>query len=438
VSADTWPRDTAGHGVDPASWNEMDGFSPFPSIMAFLPGVSDTGLPPHWDMQASLDKACPTILMDFESGEVLPHFAELDTALGLKSRTLMLWPSVRLETGHHYVVALRDLVDSAGDRVEPSPAFQALRDNVSTNDPDIEYRRGLFEEIFTKLQAAGVVRTTLQLVWDFTTASKECLTERLLFMRNDAFQRYGSAGPAYTIYQSEDNYSQHIFRRLRGIMFVPSYLTSPLPGSHLVINERGLPVYQNDVPVTFTVLVPKSVANGSVYPAVALQYGHGLFGDQSEVESGYLQEQADRYGYVMFACNWWGMDRSDVPLIVEMVALNLSNFRIVPDRLHQGMLNALSLMRLVKGSLYKDPLMVFGGREVVDTASLHYYGNSLGGILGDVYMAVTTDVSRGALGVPGGPFSLILPRSKDFQDPTISLGLCRCVQVRGTAAGAVP
>lgn len=38
---------------------------------------------------------------------------------------------------------------------------------------------------------------------------------------------------------------------------------------------------------------------------------------------------------------------------------------------------------------------MFDGRQVVDTESLHYYGNSLGGILGDVYMAVTTDVIRG-------------------------------------------
>ena len=69
---------------------------------------------------------------------------------------------------------------------------------------------------------------------------------------------------------------------------------------------------------------------------------------QSEVESGYLQEQADTYGYVMVACNWWGMDSTDVPFIVEMITVNISNFRIIPDRLHQAMVNALSLMGLVK------------------------------------------------------------------------------------------
>ena len=37
-----------------------------------------------------------------------------------------------------------------------------------------------------------------------------------------------------------------------------------------------------------------------------------------------------------------------MPSIAEMVGLNLSNFRIIPDRLHQGMVNSLSLMRLMK------------------------------------------------------------------------------------------
>ena len=45
-----------------------DGFSPYPSIITYFPNVNDSNLPHHWDMQPSLDKTCPTILMDFESG----------------------------------------------------------------------------------------------------------------------------------------------------------------------------------------------------------------------------------------------------------------------------------------------------------------------------------------------------------------------------------
>lgn len=37
-----------------------------------------------------------------------------------------------------------------------------------------------------------------------------------------------------------------------------------------------------------------------------------------------------------------------------------------------------------------------------------------GGIFGSVYMSVTTDVTRGVIGVGGGPYGLLLPRSADF------------------------
>ena len=39
----------------------------------------------------------------------------------------MMWSSVRLKTDHHYIVALRDLVNMSGQLIEPSPAFLSLR-----------------------------------------------------------------------------------------------------------------------------------------------------------------------------------------------------------------------------------------------------------------------------------------------------------------------
>lgn len=96
-------------------------------------------------------------------------------------------------------------------------------------------------------------------------------------------------------------------------------------------------------------LIPHSVANGSLAPWL-LQYGHGLFGSQKEVESSYLEAQANKYGYILFACNWWGMDEDDVPAIAVMIGTDLADFRIIPDRLTQGMVNAHLMMRLAKVS----------------------------------------------------------------------------------------
>ena len=99
---------------------------------------------------------------------------------------------------------------------------------------------------------------------------------------------------------------------------------------------------------THQLLIPYSVSNSTHSPPFLLQYGHGLFGDQSEVETGYLVSQANKYGYILFACDWWGMSKLDVPFIATMIGTDISDFRIIPDRLTQGMVNAHLLMKLVK------------------------------------------------------------------------------------------
>jgi len=50
---------------------------------------------------------------------------------------------------------------------------------------------------------------------------------------------------------------------------------------------------------------------------------------------------------------------------------------------------------LLQGNLHKDEAVTIGGKVRIDPSLSHYYGNSLGGIMGDVYMASTQDVSRG-------------------------------------------
>lgn len=77
---------------------------------------------------------------------------------------------------------------------------------------------------------------------------------------------------------------------------------------------------------------------------------------QTEVESGYLQSQANQYGYVLAACDWWGMAEFDEPAVIYMMAMNIGDFGIIPERLTQGMLNALLLMKMLKVGVCMFPL----------------------------------------------------------------------------------
>jgi hypothetical protein len=81
------------------------------------------------------------------------------------------------------------------------------------------------------------------------------------------------------------------------------------------------------------------------------------------------------------------------------------------DRQHQGMLNSLLATRMMKGRFASDP--DHGG--FIDPERLYYHGISQGGIFGATYMALSTDVERGVLGVPGMPYNLLLSRSVDFE-----------------------
>jgi hypothetical protein len=90
----------------------------------------------------------------------------------------------------------------------------------------------------------------------------------------------------------------------------------------------------------------------------------------------------------------------------------------VIDRLQQGVLNQIFLGRfmLAADGLASIPeLHRADGTPMVDTSRLVYDGNSQGGIMGLMLTAVSPDIERAVLGVPGMNYSLLLPRSVDWE-----------------------
>ena len=58
-------------------------------------------------------------------------------------------------------------------------------------------------------------------------------------------------------------------------------------------------------------------------------------------------------------------------------------------------LSAVGHSACLQGRFAKDSTVSFHGESVINSKNTYYYGNSLGGIMGEVYMAVTQDVVRG-------------------------------------------
>lgn len=72
-------------------------------------------------------------------------------------------------------------------------------------------------------------------------------------------------------------------------------------------------------------------------------------------------------------------------------------------------------------SLRNDPAFQVDGRPIIDNTRRFYYGNSQGGIAGNMVMASSQDLQLGVLGVPG------VRDLQDFFFPIcIHLGSCFC------------
>jgi len=416
LEPDVLPLDYYGTRPLGDPWNRADGFTPGLAGLAHFPDLVPSGLdgfPTSVTIERSLEDDCPSIVLDANTGERLPHWVELDaTGADDSMRTLIVRPAIRLGDDRRYIIALSLLRDASGGIIAPVPAFAALRDGTLSDESSIEERRPLYEDIFLRLEGAGMPREQLQLAWDFTTASRENQTGWMLHMRDEALAMVGDLGPEYTITSVDSEIDpDNIAFRIYGEITVPLYLDQPGPGGHLIFDEDGLPEPNPDMPEAnfeFEMLIPHSAMQS---PAGVIGYGHGLLGEKEQIESEHFRTWMNEYNYVMFGLDFIGMAADDEAYIGALISTGqLHDFANVVDRQHQGMLNSLLMMRMMKGRFASDP--DYG--SAIDPNRLYYHGISQGGIFGGTYMAITTDVQRGVLGVPGMPYNLLLSRSVDF------------------------
>jgi hypothetical protein len=98
---------------------------------------------------------------------------------------------------------------------------------------------------------------------------------------------------------------------------------------------------------------------------------------------------------------------------VGQVLRDFSRFPFIADRLHQGLTNWVALMRSMSRRFAMLPEVTSRGIQV-NADERFYSGISQGGIFGGTYVAVSPDITRAHLGVPGNNYGTLLHRSKDF------------------------
>lgn len=407
IPSTSMPQNVFGDVVDPSPWNRWDGFSPMTSAMAQLPVVIDpSSLVDFRHVERSLTSSSPTILLDATTGELVAHFAEVESASDADPTrtTLYVRPAQRLEENHDYVVAFRKLAIAGGGTFDGTTTFRALRDHQAN-------RAGFEADVFAPLKRAGISQDSLSLAWDFHTASGASGWGDLVAMQKDASTLAGSAGLGCKVTSSVDPGDGHTSRQIDGTITVPTYLDN---NGLIARDGSGTPQRTGTIDVPFTAIIPRSVAAAGA-PARLVTFEHGLFSDRTEMLRDFMVAQADTYPMVMAATDLSGFTSADVPAVAGAL-FDVNGFTPIFDQVSQSVINTLLLPRTLAGACSALPEFQIGGTPVIDGSQRYYYGISQGGNLGPTFAALSDDMDRFVFGVGGISYPIMITRSVHWPD----------------------
>ncbi|MDX2086748.1 MAG: hypothetical protein SFX73_02805 [Kofleriaceae bacterium] len=425
------PTNVDGIAVDPAVYNRQDGYSPAaPILVVFDTGVDDSNLVHFKELAKSLTADSPTVLLDMTTGELVEHFAELDTPAAdtPASQALFIRSSKMLAAGHRYAVAIKKTLKAKGGGELPiSEGFQAILDGETTTHLLLEKVRGHYPEIFSALEAKGVAKTDLVVAWDFTTRSKEDRQFDLLHARTATLAAAGTNGANldFTVDSDTTPGDTRYVREIKGTFDVPNLLVCgnnnpgclsgnnvSIPGTRLNRDADGKPVADGFYRAPFTALVPQCALTAQA-PVPVIIYGHGLLGTGAQAGSSGPRHIGAALCAIVIGTDMRGMASPDVPNVV--LALNDgNNGHAVFETLVQGMMNHIALVQIARGPMATELFIKDGGGTLVDPNQIFWYGISQGGIMGTTVCAIDPVIKRCVLQVGAINYSLLLERSLDW------------------------
>ena len=414
-SASQFPKNVKGKSGFPPELNRNDGFSPGSALLTYVPGIdiAKTGAAPITDIAKYSKANAPIVVIDVKTGQRHPIWVELDTNADAISE------------------AKGQLKNSTGKTIPAGAAFASLRNGKPTGA--VKARRAGYEKIFKALTKAKIARSSLYLAWDFTIASERNLSERALSMRNRSFAALGDSNladgkvagraPEYEIDTREDytfEQNARIARQITGHVTVPCFLTKGCATGGTMSYAKSktgkfdsIPLQKGTMQALFICRIPRAAMTTPARPSL---YGHGLLGSPDEIDAGNVDDMASEHNMMFCATPEIGMADEDVPNAIELLG-DMSKFSSMADRLQQGLLNELILGRLMinpAGFAAADAFKGSSAQSAIDTSALYYDSNSQGAILGGALTALSPDFKRAVLGVGGMNYSLLLPRSVDF------------------------
>jgi hypothetical protein len=418
------PKSRTGMGLRPDRLNAKDGFSPStPFIVYFAAGVDATQLPTADDLAISVTPTSPVQIIDYTTGARVPLFAELDANVlqDADRQGLLIHPMERLQPNRRYIVALVGVRDKSGKPLAPAP-FTALRDRAPLTSA-LQALAPRYEEIFAKLGSVGLTRGALTLAWDVVTASDAQATSHLVAMRDQALALVDQGQVTYRVDSVKETPNEaHRLRELQLTISGPNFLTSSLPDAMMSFDADGQPAINGTRDVPVTIEVPRCAATATK-PLPYVVFGPGLFGTaKATLAMPVFADVSDRFCMILIGTDWIGLSTEDVGILATYVLPDLNKVYIITDRLQQAHVNFQVMQRLFAKAIKDDDALKVDGHAITDGKEVYYFGVSNGGVQGGTFMALSPDVTRGVLNVPGCEWSLMIWRSTQFNPINPLLG----------------
>ncbi len=414
IPAAAMPVNVDGIPVDPAAFNRRDGFSTLGPILAAFPtGVSSDGLPSFKNPDESLAAESPIVLINMETGERVPFFAEIDQNIAVvEARNLMIRPLARMAPGTRHAVGIRKGVKALDGSDLPIPeAFQILKDGGSFTHPKAAELKTRTAEVIAALGTAGVPADDLVLAWDFVTVSDQFIRGDLTTMRELALPAIGNAGANLTFTTELKGNTPTSFKRYVGTFTSPDFLTNgELDNSVMRRDGNGTPVLDGMRDARFAAIIPKCVETQPL-PRPTIIFGHGLFGSAEDyLDDDFVANLAEEHCFVIIAGDFIGLTSRQLQL-APLAVNDLNKGPQITEKLTQSIIDFIALENVARGPMSRSPDFQFNGQPVIDPANTYYVGGSLGGNMGNTFMAYDPNITKGVLAVPGGNWWLMIERS---------------------------
>ncbi|MEL6345344.1 MAG: hypothetical protein AAFV53_19715 [Myxococcota bacterium] len=345
-------------------------------------------------------------LVDLDTGERLPCFAELDAHPDAAPPALLIRPQLALPVGHPIGVAVTLDATARPERFDwlvKGAVTEAARPEAAS-----------VQQLLQQLDDVGLPADEVAVAWSFMvdagTAPLASVVSQVAAPSAWRFDRTRDADQGDTVQPAT-------WRVLEGSFTTADFLVDD---ALLNIAADGSVRPTGEVEARLYVHVPASARDAEPGTVPVMLFGHGILADpaiylDADDDPSNVVALAEAGGYIVVGTVWRGLTRADAVDTLS-AARDIGRFPEVPDRLAQGVANTVALARLVReGGLLNDPLLANAdGEPLGDPARLVYYGISLGGIEGAVALAAGLPVDAAVFHVGGASWSTMLERSSNW------------------------